>query len=310
MDFLDLFRPKWKNSNVSIRIEAIQKLTDVSILAQLALSDEDEMVRYHATERITNQNILTQIFKKETVYKVRLTAIKKIINLSMLSDLSKTDWDFSMRKEISKLLLDRLQLKNVFDEVEATGNLSRETKISLLKDLKSNNKSLETKESFLPYLFKSSDPEVFDAIFNWLLNTYHPLSQSTIASLKIFCPDYLDILIDLRTYETKSEYWDGGYSNDGEGSPWNNEKHSYDEKLMNQATEKLCEIKTPVSSNFLHIITMRKSISVTLSVVCFSRCDTDLDWHTQKGLAIDELKERGNPTYDSSLYLEPKALQI
>jgi hypothetical protein len=203
-----------------------------------------------------------------------------------------------------------LQLKNVIDEAEATENLSKETIIILLKDLKSNDKSLETKESFLPYLFKSSDPEVFDAIFNWLLNTFHPLSQSTIALLKAFCQDYLDILIDLRTYETKSEYWDGGYSNDGGGSHWNNEKHSYDEKLMNQATEKLCKIKTPVSSNLLHIITMRKSISVTLSVVCFSRCDDDLDWHAQKELAIHELKERGNSTYDSSLYLEPKAWEI
>jgi hypothetical protein len=282
-----------------VRCSATEKITNQTILAQIALSDKDEMVRYHATERITNQDILTQISKNEIVYKIRLTAMKKIISFSTLSDISKTDRDFCIRKEISQLLLDRLQLKNVFDEVEATENLSKETIIILLKYLQSNDKSLETKEFFLPYLLKSSDPEVFDAIFKWLLNTFHPLSQSTITLLKTFCPDYSDILIDLRTYEIKTRVTYNG-----------NEHNSYDETLMNQSTEKLCGIKTPVSSNLLHIITMRKGISITLSRGCMDTIHGYLEWEIQKEMALHELKERENPIYDPKLYLEPKAWQI
>ncbi len=289
-------------------IEKVKNLTDSDKLSEIAQNHMLINVRIEAILKLNDQDILTEISKNEIVYKARFAAIKRIINFSTLLDISKTDWDLEMREEVLQLLLERLQTKNAIDK--ATENLSKEITSILLKVLKSNYKSLETKESFLPYLLKSSNPEVFDAIFNWLLNTYHPLSQSTIALLKAFCPDYSDILIDLRNYELKSEYWDGGYSNDGGGSRWNNERHTYDEKLMNQATKKLCEIKTSVSSNLLYLITMRKSISITLSVTCMSTSHGDLDWHTQKKIAIDELKNRGNPAYDSSLYIRPNAWQI
>jgi len=278
-------------------IEKVKNLTDSNKLSEIAQNHILINVRIEAILKINDQDILIQISKNEIVYKVRLTAIKRIINFNTLLDISKTDWDSQMREEVFLLLLERLRSKNIIDE--ATENLSKEITISLLKALKSNYKSPETKESFLPYLFKSPKPEVFDKAFKWHFNTFHPLSQSTIELLKHHLHDYFDILFDLRTYEIKVK------------TTYKGDQYQYtNEDLMTQATKKLCEIKTPVSSNLLHLITMRKGISVTVSLTCGLTRDDNLDWHTQKGLAIHELRERGNPMYDSSLYLEPKAWQI
>jgi hypothetical protein len=41
----DLFVPRWQHSNPEVRKKAIQKMTDVSLLAQISEKDEDAGVR-------------------------------------------------------------------------------------------------------------------------------------------------------------------------------------------------------------------------------------------------------------------------
>jgi hypothetical protein len=188
-----------------------------------------------------------------------------------------------------------LENQTILTKIEETEELNT----VILKGFDRGNESLKSKESFLPYLFKSSNPEVFDKAFKWFLYTFHPLSQATISFLKAFCPDYSNILIDLRTYGIKTKVTYNG-----------NEHSSYDERLMTQATKKLCKIKTPISSNLLHLITMRKRISITLSSGCMDTIHGYLEWKIQKEMALHELKERENPIYDPKLYLKPKAWQI
>jgi hypothetical protein len=51
MAFLDFFRPKWKNSDPAVRLEAVKLLADQDILAEIASSDEAEEVRALAALR-------------------------------------------------------------------------------------------------------------------------------------------------------------------------------------------------------------------------------------------------------------------
>ncbi len=280
-------------------IEKVKNLTDINELSEIAQNHILINVRIEAVLKINDQDILTQIAKNEIVYEVRVSAIKKLTNLYALSAIAITEWDIPMRRQLSKIVLEQLTFLDKIEETEEINTL-------ILKEFD----TLATKESFLPYLFKSSNPEVFDKAFKWLLNTYFTLSQSTIALLNDHFPDYLNILIDLRTYKRYIEFREEGWSTDN-GGPWNNEYHTYDKKLMEQATERLCKLKTPVSSNLLHLIAKRKSISISLGFNCnFKSSNGTLNWIVQKKIALNELKTRGYPNYDPKLYIEPKAWQI
>ncbi len=284
-------------------IEKVKNLTDINELSEIAQNHILINVRIEAVLKINDQDILTQIAKNEIVYEVRVSAIKKLTNLYTLSAIAITEWDIPMRRQLSKIVFEQLTFLDKIEETEEINTL-------ILKGLGMASESLTTQESFLPYLLRSSNPEVFDKAFKWLLNTYFTLSQSTIALLNDCFPDYLNILIDLRTYKRHIEFREEGWSTDN-GGPWNNEYHTYDKKLMEQATERLCKLKTPVSSNLLHLITKRKSISISLGMNCnFKSSNGTLNWIVQKKIALNELKTREYPNYDPKLYLKPKAWQI
>jgi len=54
MKFADIFVPKWQNSNPETRKKAVMKMTDVSLLAQIAEKDEDSEVRDIAGSRLSS----------------------------------------------------------------------------------------------------------------------------------------------------------------------------------------------------------------------------------------------------------------
>jgi hypothetical protein len=54
MKFADLFVPKWQNSNPEVRKKAVMKITDVSLLNQIAEKDEDSSVRETAGGRLSS----------------------------------------------------------------------------------------------------------------------------------------------------------------------------------------------------------------------------------------------------------------
>ena len=61
MRFMDLFRPKWKNSNELVREQAVEELTDQAALADVARNDESERVRSSALEKLTDKAVLADI---------------------------------------------------------------------------------------------------------------------------------------------------------------------------------------------------------------------------------------------------------
>ena len=52
MKFSDFFVPRWQHSNPEVRIKAIHRLQDQSLLAQIVQKDPDERVRESASTRL------------------------------------------------------------------------------------------------------------------------------------------------------------------------------------------------------------------------------------------------------------------
>ena len=52
MKFQDIFVPRWQHSNPEVRIKALQRIKDKSLLMQIIEKDEDEMVRMAARDRL------------------------------------------------------------------------------------------------------------------------------------------------------------------------------------------------------------------------------------------------------------------
>src|SRR3954471_5808374 len=73
MGIADLFRPKYRHSNVRVRTEAVRALTadDAAILVQVARTDRDIGVRRIAIEKIDEATVLADIADAETERSLR-----------------------------------------------------------------------------------------------------------------------------------------------------------------------------------------------------------------------------------------------
>src|SRR5262249_35475454 len=73
MGIADLFRPKYRHSDVRVRAEAVRALTsdDAAILVQIARTDRDIGVRQLAIERIDEADVLAEIAGAETERSLR-----------------------------------------------------------------------------------------------------------------------------------------------------------------------------------------------------------------------------------------------
>ncbi len=52
MKFQDIFVPRWQHSNPEVRIKAVNRMKDKSLLMQIVEKDEDEMVCMAARDRL------------------------------------------------------------------------------------------------------------------------------------------------------------------------------------------------------------------------------------------------------------------
>ena len=73
MGIADLFRPKYRHSDVRVRTEAVKALTadDAAILVQVARTDRDIGVRRIAIEKIDEAPVLADIAAAETERSLR-----------------------------------------------------------------------------------------------------------------------------------------------------------------------------------------------------------------------------------------------
>ena len=67
MGIVDFFRPKYKHSDVKVRLEAVRALTsdEADILATIARSDKDAAVRRLAIEKLDEVEVLAEIAERD-----------------------------------------------------------------------------------------------------------------------------------------------------------------------------------------------------------------------------------------------------
>ena len=64
------------------------------------------------------------------------------------------------------------------------------------------------------------------------------------------------------------------------------------------AIQALCAVNSSATSNLLRIVSNKKDLSVTLDKGCGDPITRQLDFSSQRQLALTELEKRGNPTFD------------
>jgi hypothetical protein len=78
MRLSDHFKPKWKHSDWTVRLSAVEYATNQSVLAKVAKDDEHEGVRDEAVAKLKNQVLLAEIAKNDKNRDVRKTAAKRL----------------------------------------------------------------------------------------------------------------------------------------------------------------------------------------------------------------------------------------
>ncbi|OGQ95629.1 MAG: hypothetical protein A2521_17165 [Deltaproteobacteria bacterium RIFOXYD12_FULL_57_12] len=90
MDWIrNFFRPQWQHSSPEVRIEALGKITDESVLAKVASNDSAEKVRLAAVERLSSPELLSQVARnEEEKHWIRKKAVQGIHDQDLLKKLS------------------------------------------------------------------------------------------------------------------------------------------------------------------------------------------------------------------------------
>lgn len=91
--------------------------------------------------------------------------------------------------------------------------------------------------------------------------------------------------------------------------PSNDRKYEI-KKVSDEAVLKMISINTPLSTNILHLIMARRDLKVTLYCGEDDYRDLKIDFENQREIAREELKRRGNPSYDPSIYFDKNAWSL
>jgi hypothetical protein len=88
MGLFDLFRPKWKHSDVDVRAEAVRNLDDNETLVRVARDDADARVRRIAVKRIDDAAVLEDIAARDADAGIRELASGKAAELWVAAAIS------------------------------------------------------------------------------------------------------------------------------------------------------------------------------------------------------------------------------
>jgi hypothetical protein len=117
MGLLDLFRPRWKHSNPTIRAEAIKDFSseDLSKLSQVARHDSDPRVRRIALKKIVDLDLLAELAASDPDEGLRRDAGEKLGELQLSLALAGED------EEKSLAIVAKLTSQRAFAEIAARG---------------------------------------------------------------------------------------------------------------------------------------------------------------------------------------------
>lgn len=143
--------------------------------------------------------------------------------------------------------------------------------------------------------------KAIDPIINYLF-TYTAMRPNEPPELLEIFGDYSSIIAELFTIKQMTKR-----------GTWSNKDftYSYDCSISDNALNKLCELKTPISNNLLNKVkNERRNIKVKISQDCHGEGYNDLSFLYQREKAQRELEKRGNPVYDPLVYEEESLWQI
>jgi Domain of Unknown Function (DUF349) len=124
MGFLDLFRPKWRHSDVEVRAEAVRDLDDAALLSRVLEDDAEARIRRIALKKISDLDTLLRASEKDSDAGVREAAREKASERLLRSATSDDDDD-------ALAALRRLTAERDLAQVVRTGQSSEARKTAL-----------------------------------------------------------------------------------------------------------------------------------------------------------------------------------
>ena len=172
----------------------------------------------------------------------------------------------------------------------------------LTRALKDNNPVVQ--RTAARALFSMGELVAAEAVIDWLFESGNPYDLVKYYSRE-FLGDYTDYIL-----RASSSYMNQ------ERIPVNPTAEAiwmecqYELWGSNGAIQRLCEIRTQVSSNILHKVAQKRDVQVEKFLYETSVEFTTLSFDLQRRMAQSELESRGNPPYDPSVYLKKEAWKI
>ena len=101
------------DSDLFVCLEALQKISDESVLADIIKNHSDSFFRRKALNKISDESVLAYVAKNDSEERIRLEAVKKITDESVLADVAKNVSDGRVRFEAVKKISDESILTEV-----------------------------------------------------------------------------------------------------------------------------------------------------------------------------------------------------
>ena len=143
MSFIDLLRPKWQNHDSEVRIAAVKKLDDMSLLSEIAQHDPSDKVRSKALSRISDESLLEKVVMQNLSHEVALTALKKITHEETIFLIVINAKELDIRNAAIELIKNEMFLVEVLKSCDCLSTCIAATKritdISLLKEIHVRN---------------------------------------------------------------------------------------------------------------------------------------------------------------------------
>lgn len=99
------------NSLENIRITAVKKLSNPTVLAGIAQNDTSTKVRYAAIEKLTDATLLSRIAQEDAEEEIRALAVGKLTNQTLLSHILQADSSAKVRGVAARRIKDKEYFK-------------------------------------------------------------------------------------------------------------------------------------------------------------------------------------------------------
>ena len=121
MGLLNAVRPKWKNSDPDVRIEALKEIEDPEILCKMIVKDGEWFVRHNALVRLRElnpeQRWYNKLVRESKDEEIRRKVVKVMTEQSDLEFVAKND-QYRYVRDAAEHRLDELR-RNLYGEVSA-----------------------------------------------------------------------------------------------------------------------------------------------------------------------------------------------